>query len=414
LRVFLQAMPFRSMKNESKPWNSFKTFLQRLIVPLCVLCLAAAGCGDRKKEIKKQNSLIPVETALVVQKDSPVFVEAIGNVVAYNTVDVKSRVTGELIKTFFKAGDQLITGQKLFTIDPAPFEAKVKEIEAKLKQAQVLYEQAKRESQRFLGLYAEKAVSQEQLETKEVDMNSKLHQVELNQAELENARLNLGYCFINSPLDGESGERHIDDFNIVIANQDKLVTIKQIQPIKVRFSVPGKFLDQIMKYNSNGPLAVETFILGSDKPETGSLTLIDNYINPKTGMIMLEGTFSNPASRLWPGQFVEVRLKLTVTRDALLVPQMAVNDGPQGQYVWAVNEDQTVAMRPIKADRRDGNMQVVSEGLKANERVVTDGQLMLHPGAQIVTREQLQKMKQAARPEKTGGNGSPKKGESRD
>ena len=401
------------MKNKSKDAGSFETCLIKLLVPLCVLCLALSGCGKTKKEVKKQNTPIPVEIVEVLLKDSPVFIDAIGNVAAFNTVDVKSRVTGEIIKTFFKAGDPLTAGEDLFTIDPEPFQAKVKESEAKLKQSRVQYEQAKREFLRFQTLYAEKAVSQEQLETKEVDMNSKLYQGELNQAELETARLNLGYCFIKSPLDGESGERYIDVFNIVTANQDKLVTIKQIRPIRVKFSVPGKFLKQIMKYNTNGPLEVQVLILGNDKPETGSLTLIDNYINPKTGMIMLEGTFHNPESRLWPGQFVEVRLKLTVTLDAVLVPQRAVNDGPQGQYVWAVNQDQTVAMRPIKANRRDGNMQVVSEGLQAGERVVTDGQLLLHPGAQIVTREQLQKMKQSAGPEKPGKNGGPKRGESR-
>lgn len=352
-----------------------------------------------------------MQTAEVVVKDTPLVLEGIGNVTAFNTVDVKSRVTGELIKTFFKEGDFLTKGQQLYTIDPAPFEAKVKESEAKLKQSKVQYEHAKREFTRFKALYGEKAVSQELLETKEVDMNSKLHQVELNQAELESARLNLGYCFIESPLDGEAGARYIDNFNIVNANQDTLVTIKQIRPIKVKFSVPGKFLDQIRQYNSGDPLTVEALILGSDTADTGALTMIDNAINLKTGMITLEGTFPNPEARLWPGQFVRIRLRLTVTQNAILVPHRAVLDGPEGQYVWVAEPDQAVAMRPVKIDRRSGDMEVASEGLKPGETVVTDGQLMLHPGAKIITREQMQKMQGKAAPEKTSPVGD---GKSRD
>lgn len=395
------------MINPLKPFPFLPTCRLGLLLVFSAVLLLSNGCGKSHKDGKKQNPPIPVDAAQVLIKDSPIIIPGIGNVVALNSVDIKSRVTGELIEIFFKAGDPLVQGQKLFTIDPAPFEAKVKEIDAKLKQSRVQFEQAKREWLRFQGLYSEKAVSQEQLETKEVDMNSKRYQVELTAAELESAKLNLGYCFITSPLDGESGERYIDNFNIVNANQDRLVTIKQIRPIKVRFSLPGKFLDQIASYQSSGPLEVQAFMLRSDKPEIGSLTLIDNYINPKTGMIMLEGTFPNSESRLWPGQFVEVRLKLTVIPNAVLIPERAINEGPEGQYVWTVSREQSVAMRPIKSDRRDGNMAVVSEGLQSGDMVITDGQLMLYPGAQIITRDQLKKMAESKAP----GKGSPDSGQ---
>ncbi len=366
------------------------------LVTLCFFSVALVTCGKSGKVAKKELPPIPVQLAEVVLGDSPLYLEGIGNAAAYNTVDIRSRVTGELIKKFFKAGDQLVKDQQLFIIDPAPFEAKVKEGEARLKQSKVQYEQAKRDYLRFKSLFAEKAVSQEQLETKEVDMHSKQYQAELNQAELETAKLNLGYCFISSPLDGESGDIYVDNHNMVMANQDKLVTIKQIKPIKVKFSVPGKFLEEIQKYSDKEPLSVDALILGSDTPEKGVLTLVDNLINPKTGMIMLEGTFPNAQSRLWPGQFVRVHLNLTVNRNAVLVPERAVNDGPEGQYVWVVSQDQTVSMRPVKTSRRHADMIVVTEGLKQGEKVVTEGQLMLHPGARVVTREQIdQMMKQA-------------------
>jgi membrane fusion protein, multidrug efflux system len=393
------------MKVEFNPGTILKRRLMGRAALPCILAIALAACGSTPKESKQGPPPVIVEVGEVAQKDCPLFLEGIGNVEAYNTVDVKCRVTGQLIKTFFEDGDSLTAGQPLFTIDPAPFEAKVKEAEAKLKQSQVQHEQAIRDFLRFKTLYAEKATSLEQLETKEVDMNSKLHQVELNQAELDSARLNLGYCHIQAPLHGQSGKIFIDNYNIVNANQDTLVNIKQVQPIKVKFSLPGKYLEEIQRYSANGSLQIETFTLGSDKPELGSLSLVDNFINSKTGMITLQGTFPNPGSRLWPGQFVQVRLRLTVTRDALLVPLRAVNEGPEGQFVWVVHEDRTVTMRPIKISRRDKDMEVVAEGLKPGERVVIDGQLQLYPGAKTVTREQVKKRKEGAAPVEPDSNG---------
>lgn len=367
-------------------------FVVMIIIVAAVL--TATSCSDEKKPIAKPPPPIPVNLAEAIPKDAPVFVDAIGNVAAFNTVDVKSRVTGELIKSYFKAGDHLKMGQDLFTIDPAPFETKVKEGEAKLNQSKVLYEQAKREFLRFKILYSEKAISAEQLETKQVDMNSKLYQVDLMDAELFSAKLNLGYCFIKSPLDGPSGERYIDNFNIVTANQDKLVTIKQIQPIKVKFSIPGKFLDELTKYHGISPLQIEALIRRGEIPEKGVLTLIDNNINLKTGMIALEGTFENSQSILWPGQFVDVRLYLTIIKGAVLIPERAVNEGPEGKYVWVVNQDQKVSMRSVKMERRYENLAVISEGLKPEEKVVVDGQLMLRPGAYVLDMDQVKEAQQ--------------------
>lgn len=388
----------------SRPTGKRRLFLLVLLLP-CVLSAALNGCGKPQQKNNKTRPPVPVDVGDVIQRDTPLFLEGIGNVMALNTVDVRSRVTGEVTKKFINEGDRLKKGQQMFVIDPAPFQAKVKEAEARVKQSKVLYAQAKRDFLRFQALYGEKAISQEQFESKEVDMNSKLYQVELNQAELESAQLNLGYCFIQSPLDGESGEIYINNFNIVKANEDKLVTIKQVQPIKVRFSVPGKFLDRIREHGNGDPMEVEAFVVGSDEPEKGGLTLIDNSINLKTGMIMLEGTFPNPASRLWPGQFVRVRLRLAVTKSAVLVPQRAVNDGPQGQYVWLVNPEGTVAIRPVKVDRRSRDLEVVSKGLKGGDKVVTAGWLMLYPGAKIVTRQQIEQMRKSAGPTKPGSQG---------
>lgn len=379
---------------------------------LGILVIAAIGislnsCG-KAKEKKPEHPPIPVEIAEAIQKDTPVYLRGIGNVATLNTVNVKSRVTGELIKTHFKEGDIVSIGQPLFTIDPEPFKAKVKEAEARANQSRVLYEQAQREFQRFKILHSEKAVSQEQLETKQVDMNSKQYQYDLNQAELETAKLNLSYCYITAPLDGKAGEKYIDTFNIVNANQDTLVTIRQLRPIKLRFSLPGHYLDEIRDYNSKSPLEVEAVVPGTDQVETGKLSFIDNNITLKTGMLNLEATLPNEKDRLWPGLFINVKLKLRVAQNAVLIPSKAIVDGPTGQYVWLVSDAMIVSMRPVKLQMRVGDMEAIADGLKAGDKVVTDGMLMLRPGAKVISKEAMEK----AMSQQHGGPGqkTPEKG----
>jgi len=387
------------MNKQNSPWN-FKHM--KWLIVLLASCVALVACGKQTANNKKEPPPVPVDIAQVIAKDTPVFLEGIGNVVAYNTVDVKSRVTGELIKTSFKEGDLLTEGQPLFTIDPRPFQAQLDAATATLAEKKAVLELARIQLNRYTELLNSKSVSQQDYDQRKNTFDMAEAQVQQSQAALETARLNLEYCSIQCPLDAQSGEIYIHNYNVVNAYQDKLVTIKQVRPIKVKFSVPGKFLEQIKKYHSEGPLEVQALLLGNHAPEVGSLSMIDNIINPKTGMIALESIFPNQESRLWPGQFVQVRLKLTVDCDAVLAPHRAVCDGPEGQYVWVVQQDGTVAIRPVKISRRDKDMEVVSEGLKPGETVVTDGQLTLRPGAKIVTREQIRKMMEQASPKKPG------------
>lgn len=365
------------------------------LVLLAWVVVTLTACGKSPSEVKKPPKPVPVEAARVIQKDTPLFLDAIGTVRAYNTVDVRSRVTGALVRTFFKEGDRLTKGTDLFVIDPEPFRTKVNEAHAKLKQTLAKYDQAKKDFHRFQKLFQEKAVSSEKLEQKEVEMTSQLYQVDWDKAELEDAKLKLSYCFIRSPLDGRSGQIFVDDHNIVIANQDKLVTIKQIKPIKVILSMPGKHLQDIREHNEEGALELEAKPLGSESAEKGLLTMINNFVNPRTGMILLEGTFPNEKARLWPGEFVKVRMKLTVTTNAILVPHRAVNEGPDGKYVWIIGDDRTVQIRDVKVERQYEEVDVISKGLKAGEEVVTDGQLRLKPGATVVKRGPSHEKKRA-------------------
>ena len=394
------------MKKELNSLRNFKPM--KWLILLLISSLALVACGQQKANNKKGPPPVPVDVAQVIAKDTPVFLEGIGNVVAYNTVDVKSRVTGELFKTFFKEGDLLTKGQPMFTIDPRSFQAQLDSATATLAEKKAILELARIQLNRYSELLASKSVSEQEYDQRKNTFDIAAAQVAQSQAALDTAQLNLEYCFIQCPLDGESGEIYIHNYNVVNAYQDKLVTIKQIKPIKVKFSVPGKFLDQIKKYHSEGPLEVEASPLGNHGPEIGSLSMIDNAINVKTGMIALESIFPNKEAKLWPGQFAQVRLKLSVDRNAILAPHRAVCDGPEGQYVWVVQSDRCVAIRPVKISRRDKDMQVVSEGLKPGETIITDGQLTLRPGAKIVTREQIQKMMEQAASKKPGAPGRKK------
>jgi membrane fusion protein, multidrug efflux system len=394
------------MKNKQNFPRNFKRM--KWLILICILCVALAACGKQTANNKKEPPPVPVDIAQVIAKDTPVFLEGIGNVEAYNTVDMKSRVTGELIKTSFKEGDLLTEGQLLFNIDPRPFQAQLDSATATVAEKKAVLELARIQLNRYTELLNSKSVSQQDYDQRKNTFDMAEAQVRQGEAALETARLNLEYCSIQCPLDAQSGEIYIHNYNVVNAYQDKLVTIKQIRPIKVKFSVPGRFLEQIKKYHSEGPLEVEVSLLGNHAPEVGSLSMIDNIVNPKTGMIALESIFPNGDSRLWPGQFAQVRLKLSVDRDAVLAPHRAICDGPEGQYVWVVQPDQCCAIRPVKVSRRDKDMEVVSEGLKAGETVITDGQLILRPGAKIVTREQIQKMMEQTSSKKPGAPGQEK------
>ncbi len=398
-RASVDSIGTSTMKKKQSSAPDFKGI--RRCILLLFLCAALGACGQQKVE-KKEPPPVPVDVAQVIVKDTPVFLDGIGNVLAYNTIDVKSRVTGELIKTSFREGDLLAEGQQMFNLDPRPFQAQLDSAAATLAEKKAVLELAKIQLNRYTELLASKSVSQQDYDQRKNTFDMAEAQVQQSEAALETARLNLEYCSIKCPLHAQSGEIYIHNYNMVNAYQDKLVTIKQIKPIKVRFSIPGKFLEQIKKYHRSGPLEVEAWPLGNHAPEIGSLSMIDNNINLKTGMIALESIFPNDEIRLWPGQFVQVRLKLSVDRDAVLAPHRAVCDGPDGQYVWVVQPDQTVSIRPIKISRRDRDMEVVSEGLKSGETIITDGQLTLRPGARIITREQIQKMMEQASPKKQG------------
>lgn len=345
--------------------------------------MALYACGS-KKELGPPRA-VPVLADTVIQKTVPVDIRAIGNGEAYSTVAVKSMVAGEISQIHFTEGQDVAKGALLFTIDPRPFQAALKQAEANLERDKAQAENAKANLQRYEVLIAKQAVPKQQYDQFRTTAEVAEATVRLDEAAVDNAKIMLSYCFIRSPIDGRTGNLLVTRGNVIKANDVSLITINQIKPIYVDFSVPEQNLAEIKRYRASGKsLKVEAFLPNeATGAEQGALTFIDNNVDKTTGTILLKGTFPNSKRRLWPGQFVNVRLVLTTQPKAVCVPAQAVQTGQQGQYVFVIKPDLTVEARPVVVNRTIGNDAIIDKGLKAGERVVTDGQLQLVPGAKV-------------------------------
>ncbi len=330
---------------------------------------------------------VPVTAVAVVQKTVPVQIRAIGNVEAYSTISVKSQIEGVLTRIHFEEGQDVNKGDLLFTIDPRPYEAALKQAEANLAKDTAQLENARVEVNRYAELVKKGYVAQEQYDQIRTNAEALGATVNADKAMVENARLQLKYCFIYSPITGRTGNLVSNQGNLIKANADNpMVTINQIQPIFVTFSVPEQYLNNIKKYMPARKLNVEAFISKAKEdvmPEQGVLTFIDNAVDMATGTIKLKGTFTNKGKRLWPGQFVDVLLTLTMQPNAIVIPSQAVQAGQSGVYVFVVKSDLTVESRPVVVARSLDGESVIEKGLQPGEKVVTDGQLRLVPGVKV-------------------------------
>jgi len=414
-----------------------------------ILGLAATlgACSGDKVESKQPppRPVVPVAVAPVEQKTIPLQLQAIGTVEAYSIVAVKAQVTGELMRVHFKEGQDVKKGDMLFTIDPRTYEAAVAQAEANLARERVQVQQnravlerdqarinqsranllrdqaqaknAEVQERRYADLLKQGLIAQEQydgirttaeslaatLRADEADIRSSEEtaradeaavrsaeqQVRADEAALENARVQLGYATIRSPIDGRTGSLQLHEGNVVRSagtSDTSLLTINQIQPIYVSFTVPQQQLPAINRYMAEGKLKVEALPAGETKPEVGVVTFTDNAVDPTTGTIRLKATFDNSGKRLWPGQFVNVALTLATQADAIVVPAQAVQTGPQGTYVFVVKADSTVENRTVGVARTQGSETIIAKGLEKGESVVTDGQARLVAGAKVEVR----------------------------
>jgi multidrug efflux system membrane fusion protein len=305
---------------------------------------------------------------------------------SYATVAIKARVTGELQKIHFKEGQEVAKGDLLFTIDPRPLEATLREARARLEKDKALAEKAEADNRRYENLVQGGFVSREQFDQIRSNLSSLQATVLGDEAVVENAKLQLGYTAIYSPISGRTGTILIDQGNMIKANDDNksLVVIEQVQPIYVSFSVPESYLPQILERMKGRDLAVTALPDGSPNgPDTGKLTFVDNSVDSKTGTIRLKGTFDNPSRRLWPGQFVTVALTLGRLQNVVTVPSQAVQTGESGLFVFVITPENTVQLKPVKTGRSYGGETIIESGISAGEQVVTDGHLRLTPGAPV-------------------------------
>jgi multidrug efflux system membrane fusion protein len=333
---------------------------------------------------------VPVISGQVVARDVALNLTGIGTVQAYNTVTIRARVDGELVNVAFHEGSDVKKGDLLAQIDPRPYQAALDNALATLAKDQAALANAKRDLSRYQDTAPKGYSSRQQLDTQTMMVDSAQAQIQADNATIENARVQLGYTTITSPLDGVTGIRLIDQGNIIHAGDAAgLVVVTQLQPISVIFTLPQSELPVIAAARAKGaPLtAVALDGDGVTELDQGTLALIDNQIDPATGTIKLKANFPNDRRTLWPGQFVNVRLQVGTVRDGLTVASRVIQRGPKGFFAFVIKPDNTVEMRPVETGQNDRGQVLVTKGLNPGERVVVDGQLRLQPGSQVQATE---------------------------
>jgi multidrug efflux system membrane fusion protein len=356
---------------------------------------------------------VPVVVAKVTAKNVPIEVNAIGNVEAYSTINLVPQIGGQLTEVYFNEGDFVKKGAKLFSIDPSPIEAQIAQAEANLARDEALEAQAEAnlardvanekygrdQASRYAQLFKEGIVSKEQgdqlastadalgnsVKADRAAVDSSKAQLRADQANIRNLKVQFDYTTIYSPIEGRTGNLTVKRGNVVVPSVSSLMSITQVEPIYVTFSVPETRLAEIRRYMAQGKLGVEATPQdgSTDQPARGELTFFDNSVDPTTGSIKLKGTFANAERKLWPGEYVNVVLRMAIRPNALVVPNQAVQTGQDGTFVYVVKDDGSVEMRNVTAGIRVDQDLVIDKGLAAGETVVTEGQLRLAPGSRV-------------------------------
>nr|WP_279153574.1 MdtA/MuxA family multidrug efflux RND transporter periplasmic adaptor subunit [Pseudomonas mosselii] len=329
---------------------------------------------------------VPVRVEPVRVGDFPLYYKALGTVTATNTVNVRSRVAGELVKVHFREGQQVKAGDLLAEIDPRSYRIALQQAEGTLAQNQAQLKNAQVDLARYKGLYAEDSIAKQTLDTAEAQVGQFQGLVKTNQAQVNEARLNLEFTQIRAPISGRVGLRQLDLGNLVAANDTTaLVVITQTQPIIVAFTLPETQLDTVLaRYRSGASLPVEAWDRGDQKLQsTGVLGSLDNQIDVATGTLKFKGTFQNTDHALFPNQFVNVRLLADTLKQVVLAPAAAIQFGNDGTFAYVVNAENTINVRKLKVGASDGENTVIVEGLAAGERLVLEGTDRLREGTKV-------------------------------
>jgi membrane fusion protein, multidrug efflux system len=367
--------------------------LRRAIGAVAILLVAAAvvvwwrGFGSETPVAKAQTAApaVPVTAGIVVAKDVPVFLNGIGTVQAYNMVTVKTRVDGQIVNVDFKEGQEIKQGDPLFQIDPRPYQAALEQAQAAKQKDEAQLAGAKLDLERYSKLLGTGYQTRQSYDQQTATVAQTQAAIKGDEAQIDNAQLNLGYADIRSPIDGRLGARLVDKGNLLHANDNTaLVTITELKPIFVSFTLPQETLDDVRQQQNAAPLIVRAYSGdGSKLLGEGKLTLIDNSIDQSTGTIHLKARFDNQDERLWPGEFVSLRVILRVLHNVATVPSQTVEAGPTGSYAYIIKPDDTVERRNVEVASVQDGIAVITKGLKPGERVVVDGQFRLTQGARV-------------------------------
>jgi len=349
---------------------------------------ASQASGGKKGQKGGMAQSVSVAVAKAETRDLPVYLSGLGSVEAFNTVVVKSRIDGQLVQINFKEGQEVKQGNLLAVIDPRPYEVALAQAQATLFKDQAALKDAKRNMDRFAGLVKDGVIPQQQYDTQVAQAGQLEGAVRADQAQVDNANLNLSYTRITAPVSGRVGLKQVDIGNMIHATDPNgLVVITQLQPIAVIFTLPEDNLPSVTQHMRSGQLQVEAYSRDDqNKLATGKLLTIDNQIDTATGTGKLKAVFDNRDRMLWPNQFVNARLLLEVRKNNTVVPAAAIQRGPQGTYVFTVKPDKTVDMRNVAVSFSQGNYTAIASGLTPGETVVTDGQDKLLPGSHIEVR----------------------------
>jgi multidrug efflux system membrane fusion protein len=360
-----------------------------LLLSLLGLNAGCSGSGGKSTARASGQQIVQVTVATAEQRDMPIYLSGLGSVTAYNTVDVRSRIDGQLVEIAFREGQFVNKGDLLAIIDPRPYQVQLSQMEAQLFRDQAQLRDAKVNYDRYKGLLQESgAMSQQQVDTQKAQVDQLEGAVRADQAQIDNAKLQISYCHITAPISGRVGLRQVDSGNMVHASDSNpMLVITQLQPIAVLFTLPQDNLPVVAHRMAQGTLTVDAYSRDDQtKLTSGKLLTIDNQIDQTTGTGKLKAVFDNKDNQLWPNQFVNIRLLLEVRKNSTLVPAAAVQHGPQGNFVYVLKSDNTVEVRPVTVAVTQNNIAAISEGLSPKEVVVTEGQDKLEAGSKVQPR----------------------------
>jgi len=366
--------------------------LRLILAAVIAVCVSLSGCTTADSKQQKAQAAgshsVSVAVATVQQQDVPVYLVGLGSVSAFYTANIKSRVDGQIMRVNFQEGQVVKEGDLLILIDPRPYQVQLEQMQAQLFKDQASLRDARLNLERYTTLIPSGSIAQQQVDTQKSTVDQLDGQVRTDQAQIDNAKLQLVYCNITAPFTGRVGLRQVDPGNIVhAADTNPMLILTQLQPIAVIFTLPEDQLPTVAQHMKNTSLPVEAFSRDDQtKLATGKLQTIDNQIDPTTGTAKLKAVFDNKDNQLWPNQFVNANLLLETRKNSTVVPTAAILRGPQGAFVYAVKQDKTVEARPITISLTQGNTTLITAGLNPRDVVVTDGQDKLQTGSKVEPR----------------------------